>query len=391
MKRLTKFVPLMKYDAAKGEGEGVLALEEIDTSGEIMDYMTSKPNFEAWSADVYAKSGGKSKGNLRRQHDPQKAVGKLTDLEFDDAVRAVRVRFKVTDPLTKSDCAEGVLTGLSIGGFYERTWEDESGFLRYTARPIEASVVDRPAMPNATFVFKAESGEEEQRKFSNVRQIRQVWDCGWDDCAEIHVAKADATRCSGFAKTEKEIRPMDETQMGDAVAAEEPAAPVADAPVADDPIEVVIEEPAATADDATPPETAGNAPASADPAPVEPTVEATAESGVADERAATPAEAETIAAAAEGDDLAKAAEPLAKAVAELAEAAKANATRIDGIERALAELTALLTKAVEKPSAATQRPAVAVTSADPATAKAESVDDLVKAALAEPRPVFLSR
>lgn len=389
MKReFRRFVPLTKYDAAMGVGEGVLALEEIDSSGERMDYASSKPFFEAWSADVYEKSRGKSRGNLRRQHDEKKAVGKFTDMIFDDEAKAVRVKFKVTDPLTKSDCAEGVLTGLSIGGFYERMWEDEYGVWCYTARPIEGSVVDRPAMPNATFVFKAENGVEEERGFSNVREIRQVWTCGWEDCDEIHVAKADAVRCSGLAKNEEEEKTMEEQKPDEVETAI--AETIAETPPAEEP----KAEPEVVTPETT--ETAEKAPESVAETPAEPSAEPTPESAVESEEAPNPAESEPLAAAADAGELRKEYSTLAKTVETLAEVSKSSAARIDGIERALAELTALLTKAVSKPetSKAAQRPAVSPTAVEATKEKKageENVDDLFKASLSEPRPVFLSR
>jgi hypothetical protein len=43
------FVPLMKVDEEQRLVFGKITAQEVDQSGEMMDYDTSKPNFESWS------------------------------------------------------------------------------------------------------------------------------------------------------------------------------------------------------------------------------------------------------------------------------------------------------------------------------------------------------
>lgn len=143
------FAQITKVDEARREVWGRAAQEIPDRSGEIMDYETSKPHFEAWSQEVAKSTEGKSIGNLRSMHGSV-AAGKVISLSFDDAQKAVDVGVKVVDDNEWQKVLEGVHTGFSIGGRYERKWPD-GGFIRYTAAPSEISLVDRPCIPSATF------------------------------------------------------------------------------------------------------------------------------------------------------------------------------------------------------------------------------------------------
>ena len=46
------FAQIRKVDEAKRLVYGIAAQETPDKSGEIMDYLSSKPHFAKWSADV---------------------------------------------------------------------------------------------------------------------------------------------------------------------------------------------------------------------------------------------------------------------------------------------------------------------------------------------------
>ena len=46
------FAPLRKVDIEKQTVVGVVAAEEPDRAGEVMDYESTKPFFEAWSDSV---------------------------------------------------------------------------------------------------------------------------------------------------------------------------------------------------------------------------------------------------------------------------------------------------------------------------------------------------
>jgi hypothetical protein len=148
------FAQLRKVDEAKRLVYGRLAQETVDKADEIMDYASSKPHFEKWSADVAADTDGKSVGNLRAMHG-KVAAGKFTEIEFNDAERAIDVCAKVVDDNEWKKVLEGVYTGFSIGGSYvgSPTVEKMDGrdVKRYTAKPAEGSLVDRPCIPSAKF------------------------------------------------------------------------------------------------------------------------------------------------------------------------------------------------------------------------------------------------
>jgi hypothetical protein len=162
-KSLKLFAQLAKIDEARREVWGVATAEVVDKEGEIFDYATSKPYFEAWSAEIAKATDGKSLGNVREMH-ANSAVGKLVSIEFDDELKQVNIGARIVDDAAWQKCAQGVYTGFSIGGTYMKTWEDGQ-FVRFTANPSEISVVDNPCVPTAHFTAVKTDGTFEVRKF----------------------------------------------------------------------------------------------------------------------------------------------------------------------------------------------------------------------------------
>lgn len=148
------FAQIRKVDEQKRLVFGRAAEEAVDKSGEIMDYVTSKPHFVNWSDDIAKDTGGKSLGNVRAMHG-KVAAGKLTGIEFNDAEKAIDVCAKIVDDSEWKKVLEGVYTGFSIGGAYVGAKKvekvDGQDVTRYTASPTEVSLVDRPCMPGAKF------------------------------------------------------------------------------------------------------------------------------------------------------------------------------------------------------------------------------------------------
>jgi len=162
---LSLFAPILKVDAVQRMVYGCAAVEEPDKSGEIFDYESSKPLFEAWSADFEKATDGKSLGNVRAMHGAV-AAGKLTSLGFDDVGKGIPVAAKIIDDGEWAKVMEGVYTGFSIGGDYVKRWKDEpTGLMRYTAKPSEVSIVDNPCIPGATFTMVKAEGVEETVAF----------------------------------------------------------------------------------------------------------------------------------------------------------------------------------------------------------------------------------
>jgi len=160
------FARITKVDEATGKVYGRAVQEVVDRSGEIFDYETSKPNFAKWSEAAAQATDGKSVGNLRAMHG-KVAAGKLTEITFQDAEKAIDIVAEVVDPVEREKCLKGVYTGFSIGGRYAKKWEDgvEKGVSRYTAEPTEISLVDLPCVPTAQFTVVKADGGEELRKF----------------------------------------------------------------------------------------------------------------------------------------------------------------------------------------------------------------------------------
>lgn len=166
------FFQISKVDEEKRLVYGRATQEVVDRAGEVLDYETTKPNIEAWSAEQSEATGGKSLGNIRAMH-KDIAAGKVVGLDFDDAAKAVDITAKITDDAEWSKVLDGTYAGFSIGGSYVKRWADPSittaagkPATRYTAKLAEISLVDRPCVPTAGFfdVVKAD-GSTETRAF----------------------------------------------------------------------------------------------------------------------------------------------------------------------------------------------------------------------------------
>ena len=165
MPTLDLFLALAKVDLDRRIVQGVATAEVPDRVGEICDYATTKPYFEAWSAEALKASDGKSLGAVRAMHG-RVAAGKLTDIAFDDEAKRILVTAKIVDDEEWRKVQEGVYTGFSQGGRYVKRWPDaDTGLTRYTAEPSEISLVDLPCLPGATFeVIK--DGAVDKRAFA---------------------------------------------------------------------------------------------------------------------------------------------------------------------------------------------------------------------------------
>lgn len=180
MTKLAMFVPLAKADAAQRLVYGYID-ETPDRAGEVMDYDTSKPHFEAWS-DTFAKAtDGKSVGNLRAQHG-KVAAGIFEKIAFDDDAKRIELCARIVDDNEWAKVEAGVYTGFSPGGRYAKRWQD-GAHRRYTALPSEISIVDLPCIPTATFTMVKADGLEEQVEF--------VLDKAYEPGNEATKARAD--------------------------------------------------------------------------------------------------------------------------------------------------------------------------------------------------------
>lgn len=179
------FATIRKVDEEKRMVFGRIAKQEIDKSGEMLDYAKSKPYFKAWSDELSNDTGGKSLGNVRAMHG-KVAAGVLKAIDFNDADMAIDVGAHIVDDQEWKKCLAGVYTGFSIGGAYvgEKKAEKMDGrdVLVYTAKPNEVSLVDRPCIPSAKFfeVQKAD-GATEQVEFKFPLREEMLKACGIPD------------------------------------------------------------------------------------------------------------------------------------------------------------------------------------------------------------------
>jgi regulator of replication initiation timing len=158
------FAQFVKVNEATGEFTGIAAEEIPDQAGEIFDYEASKPLIKAWSDDSFEHSGGKSRGNLRAMHDPKRAAGLLTAINFNDELKRVEVSGQVVDTEELAKLTKGVYTGLSFGGSY--AWRKQEGIhVRYAAKPVELSLADKPCVPTARFTLVKADGSEVETAF----------------------------------------------------------------------------------------------------------------------------------------------------------------------------------------------------------------------------------
>ena len=172
------FIPLAKIDEEKRLVIGRAIHEVVDRTNEIIDYATAKPAFEKWSSDFSSMSGGLSKGNVRVMHNPKIVAGKVTELTYNDADKAIDVCVKVVDDNEWKKVVEGVYTGFSVGGGYGRKWKDEeTGATRYTPIVSELSLVDNPCIPTARIaeLHKADGQVQELHLTGRARSFEDIY------------------------------------------------------------------------------------------------------------------------------------------------------------------------------------------------------------------------
>ena len=199
-------IPFVKIDESQRLVYASLD-ETPDRGREIFDYASSKVEFEKWSAELAKASDGKSLGNVREMHQ-KVAAGKVVDLTFHDDARRIDFAIHVVDDGAWEKVATGVYTGISPGGSRLRSWPDPADprLKRYTGRPVEVSLVDLPANPNATFTMVKADGMEEVLPLgggSEPKLIDLVKAAeGRDDWRALVVAADSASVASAFGGTD---------------------------------------------------------------------------------------------------------------------------------------------------------------------------------------------
>ncbi len=138
------FAPIRAIDDETWEIEGVMSDEGVDTFKTGFDYESMKRAAEEWA------------GNIREQHDKNKAVGRRVYVSCDDESKTVLLRAMISKgaPDTWQKIKEGVLTGFSIAaydvqGVEYRTVGDKRIPYFKDFKLAEVSVVDVPSNPGA--------------------------------------------------------------------------------------------------------------------------------------------------------------------------------------------------------------------------------------------------
>lgn len=365
------FAQIRKVDEQKRLVFGRLAEEKVDKADEIMDYAASKPFFQKWSEDIAKDTGGQSLGNLRAMHG-KVAAGKFVQIDFNDAEKAIDVCAKVVDDNEWKKVLEGVYTGFSIGGSYvgDKKVEKMDGrdVKRYTAKPSEGSLVDRPCMPGAKF-FEVQKADGSLEKVDFQEGTTDADDVTVNGTAEEVAALGKMMNEHGLTLAdllEKAVPAFVEAKKkGDG---KDPAAKTGE----DEP-KTGKDAYTPPGDGKTPPPKEGEGdPAAKDPAAVEKTPE---------EKAAEAAAAEEAEKAQKAADLAKAEELAAKLGLKLEKADKPAATDAEALQKMVSDAVSAAAQPLQKAlEDANQKIAKLEAQPAPTTVKLRAVskaDDLV--------------
>jgi len=166
------FFPLVKVDAVKKEVWGVVTAETPDRDNEVCDYESTVPHYKALVEEMSKATDGKNIFPLRVMHGLV-AAGKGISIDFRDEQKQIYMGFKVVDDNEWKKVEEGVYTGFSQGGKYIKRWKD-GDLTRYTAKPVECSLVDIPCLPDAHFDYIKLDGTVEVRKFVKSNAPEQI-------------------------------------------------------------------------------------------------------------------------------------------------------------------------------------------------------------------------
>jgi hypothetical protein len=163
------FAQISKVNLEKRLVTGIATSETLDHDNEIMDYETSKPLFQEWSAKAAQRTGGRSFGNIRVMHQ-LKIGGHLEEPPiFDDAAKTMQVTAHVDSDEAWDMIQSGSISGFSINGRAVNRWQSKAAGSpsRYTVKPVEISLVDVPCNPAATFMAIKADGSSEQVAFKH--------------------------------------------------------------------------------------------------------------------------------------------------------------------------------------------------------------------------------
>jgi hypothetical protein len=144
-----------KGDDSRRIVEGYISSGEVDCDSQIVDQDWLKAQLPAWLA---------SYGNIREQHNPQRAVGKAQSVDLTTRPGPY-LAAKIVDDAAWRKVQAGVYNGFSVGIKAPRIVHDGTARNGRIAGGtlIEISIVDRPANDAARFVVLKRAGERAWR------------------------------------------------------------------------------------------------------------------------------------------------------------------------------------------------------------------------------------
>ena len=200
-------LPITKVDAERRTVHGFATLDNLDKHNDIVPLDASVKAFESF------------RGNIREQHDPHKAVGKmlsfrpesLYDQDTGKTYKGVFVSAYISRGAqdTWEKVLDGTLSGFSIGGRLKETRnvydEEIDKMVRVVDgyEMVELSLVDTPANPlaNVTLVHKVDGVIEEAVAIKG--ELETIYMCREDNV--VKVSKDNDMQCPVCSGTMKDI------------------------------------------------------------------------------------------------------------------------------------------------------------------------------------------
>ena len=200
-------LPITKVDAERRTVHGFATLDNLDKQNDIVPLDASVKAFESF------------RGNIREQHDPHKAVGKmlsfrpesLYDQDTGKTYKGVFVSAYISRGAqdTWEKVLDGTLSGFSIEGRLKETRnvydEEIDKMVRVVDdyEMVELSLVDTPANPlaNVTLVHKVDGVIEEAVAIKG--ELETIYMCREDNV--VKVSKDNDMQCPVCSGTMKDI------------------------------------------------------------------------------------------------------------------------------------------------------------------------------------------
>ncbi len=191
-------IPFTKFDKANRRVSGFATLDNVDQSGDVLTAEASVNAFETF------------RGNIREQHDKNKAIGKMVSFEqkdfFDPSTNKMYNGIYVTAyvskgaPDTWEKVLDGTLSGFSVkGGILKQHTEyvpDEDRSIRFidSYSLEELSLVDSPCNQLANVFSIEKTADGVSINVTNEVNIENVFWCDEDTIAVL--SKDESATCS---------------------------------------------------------------------------------------------------------------------------------------------------------------------------------------------------